>query len=113
MLSSGVTKVEFDLDGQPNAYNIRMRCYHSTFCRQLSLVQCLLGAEAGVTRPSKFFTSSYAIFVYLRAARDHKVHVDGCQATGAGRNIHFCIHRTASGSGNCHCHVFILSDAVF
>ena len=70
----------------------------------------LLGGPAH--RPGGFFVDKYALFIDLRAARDHTVHGDGRRAIGPGKNLQFRIHRSG-GAGNCNLHLFILGEAAF
>ena len=107
----GVKKVEFDIDSIPNTLFPRGMLPPDVWGAAQTGAEWLIGGTAH--RPGGFFVDKYALFIDLRAARDHTVHGDGRRAIGAGKNLQFRIHRAGTGTGNCNLHLFILSEAAF
>ncbi|KAK3737879.1 hypothetical protein QZH41_003159 [Actinostola sp. cb2023] len=107
----GVSKVEFDIDGQSNVLYQHGMLPSDLWASALSGAEWLLGStETG--RSEGFFSSKYAMFIDLRAARDALVHGDGRNSLEPGRNIQYRIHRSG-GTGSCSLHLYILSEGAF
>lgn len=106
----GISKVEFDIDGQSNPLFQHGMLPSDLWSSALSGSEWLLGGPA--ERPTGFSSDKYAMFIDLRAARDHRIHGDGRTSVGPGRNIQYRIHRSG-GTGNCTLHLYILSEGAF
>ena len=55
----------------------------------------------------------FALFVDLRSMRENELRGSGMRLVNTTEGVQLAINRTASGSGNVKCHIFILSDALF
>ncbi|KAK3745424.1 hypothetical protein QZH41_010245 [Actinostola sp. cb2023] len=110
----GISKVEFDIDGQSNVLYQHGMLPSDLWVSAQSGAEWLLGEEAGgrTHRPAGFFPNKFMMFIDLRAARDALVHGDGRNSMGPGRNIQYRIHRSG-GTGNCALHLYILSEGAF
>ncbi|KAK3752083.1 hypothetical protein QZH41_016991 [Actinostola sp. cb2023] len=106
----GVTKIEFDIDGKSNVLFQHGILTSDPWASALSGAEWLLGKPA--EGPEGFFWNKYAIFIDLRAARDHLVHGDGRHSQGPGRNIQYRIHRSGV-TGNCSLHLYVMSEGAF
>ncbi|KAK3743009.1 hypothetical protein QZH41_007226 [Actinostola sp. cb2023] len=106
----GISKVEFDIDGQPNFLFQHGMLPSDLWASAQSGAEWLLGKPS--ERQCSFFSDKYAMFIDLRAARDALVHGDGRNSQGPGRNIQYHIHRSG-GTGNCVLHLYILSEGAF
>ncbi|KAK3727744.1 hypothetical protein QZH41_005206 [Actinostola sp. cb2023] len=107
----GISKVEFDIDGQSNVLFQHGMLPSDLWASALSGAEWLLGGGPAERRDG-FFLNKYAMFIDLRAARDALVHGDGRNSQGPGRNIQYRIHRYG-GTGNCSLHLYILSEGAF
>ncbi|KAK3707299.1 hypothetical protein QZH41_004236 [Actinostola sp. cb2023] len=109
----GISKVEFNIDGQSNVLYQHGMLPSDLWASALSGAEWLLGvSEKRAERPDGFSLSKYAMCIDLRTARDSLVHGDGRNSIGPGRNIQYRIHRSG-GTGNCALHLYILSEGAF
>ena len=61
---------------------------------------------------TEFFAGDkFALFIDLRSMKDNDLHGSGMRLVNTKDGVHLSISRTASGSGNAKCHIFILADA--
>ena len=62
----------------------------------------------------KFYTDNkFGLLIDLRSMPSQKMHGSGTRLVNSTDGIQLQIERTASGSGDVNCHVYIISDAQF
>lgn len=60
----------------------------------------------------KFYTDDkFGLLIDLRSMADHAMHGSGTRLVNTKDGIQLELERTASGSGNVNCHVFVVSDS--
>ena len=70
------------------------------------------GKENSSMTETKFYARGrFGLFVDLRSMRNNNLHGSGLKLVNTKDGVNLSIKRTASGSGNVNCHIFILSDA--
>ena len=72
------------------------------------------GKENSSMNTTEFYAGDkFAFFIDLRSMKDNELHGSGLRLVNTKEGVHLTINRTATGSGNVKCHIFILSDAQF
>ena len=62
----------------------------------------------------KFYTDNkFGLLIDLRSMPSQKMHGSGTRLVNSSDGVYLKIERTASGSGDVNCHVYIISDAQF
>ena len=60
----------------------------------------------------KFYTENkFGLMIDLRSMADHSMHGSGTLLVNTKDGVQLELERTASGSGNVNCHIYVISDA--
>ena len=61
---------------------------------------------------TKFYTEDkFGLMIDLRSMADHSMHGSGTRLVNTKDGVQLELERKASGSGNVHCHIYVISDA--
>ena len=72
------------------------------------------GKENSSMNATEFYAGDkFVLFIDLRSMKDNEFHGSGLRLVNTKEGVQLTINRTATGSGNVKCHIFILSDAQF
>ena len=53
----------------------------------------------------------FGLMIDLRSMADHSMHGSGTRLVNTKDGVQLELERKASGSGNVHCHIYVISDA--
>ena len=104
------TEVKADVNGVPNkifSQGMKMRDMFDKVFRRF-------GKENSSMNATDFFAGDkFELFIDLRSMKDNDLHGSGMRLMNTKDGVYLSIKRTARGSGNVKCHIFILADAQF
>ena len=105
-----IKEVKVDVNGVPNkifSQGMKTRDMFDEVFRRFRKENSSMNA-------TEFFAGDkFALFIDLRSMKDNDLHGSGMRLVNTKDGVYLSIKRTASGSGNVKCHIFILADAQF
>ena len=84
---------------------------HTQFSKESTGEKSLIGTM--LAHHVKIHFIYIGLFIDIRSMRDNELHGSGLRLVNTKGEVQLSIKRTASGSANVKCHIFILSDAQF
>ena len=109
-----ITKVKVTVNGVPNrVYNEGIS--GSDMWNELTRYFNPRGHTPNGGRPNmnltKYLHNKFGLWIDLRSMADTTLHGNGQRLVNTQDGVQLEIERTASGSGNTHCHIFTISDS--